>query len=202
MPPLGTPRRGDGRQGRVAVWYRCPRPFATGAPISGQKCMNPKRPVDEISGLDYLGGARWLWGIVFHPAAVLQSFGQVAQLVEQRTENPRVGGSNPSLATTFLLVWFAAGCGQDTCDELCNEMSWRLSACVRDWPEDWSAVGARGRTNFRRACQNQWADERSQLESWELDDALDQCSETSTALRRSDDRGTACDELRALYLGP
>ena len=26
--------------------------------------------------------------------------GQVAQLVEQRTENPRVGGSNPSLATT------------------------------------------------------------------------------------------------------
>ena len=26
-------------------------------------------------------------------------FGQVAQLVEQRTENPRVGGSIPSLAT-------------------------------------------------------------------------------------------------------
>jgi hypothetical protein len=25
-------------------------------------------------------------------------FGQVAQLVEQRTENPRVGGSIPSLA--------------------------------------------------------------------------------------------------------
>ena len=25
--------------------------------------------------------------------------GQVAQLVEQRTENPRVGGSTPSLAT-------------------------------------------------------------------------------------------------------
>ena len=28
-------------------------------------------------------------------------FGQVAQLVEQRTENPRVGGSSPSLATRF-----------------------------------------------------------------------------------------------------
>ncbi len=27
--------------------------------------------------------------------------GQVAQLVEQGTENPRVGGSIPSLATTF-----------------------------------------------------------------------------------------------------
>ena len=26
-------------------------------------------------------------------------FGQIAQLVEQRTENPRVGGSTPSLAT-------------------------------------------------------------------------------------------------------
>src|SRR3954451_3216403 len=29
---------------------------------------------------------------------------QVAQLVEQRTENPRVGGSIPSLGTTFLLL--------------------------------------------------------------------------------------------------
>jgi hypothetical protein len=28
--------------------------------------------------------------------------GQVAQLVEQRTENPRVGGSIPPLATIFL----------------------------------------------------------------------------------------------------
>ena len=29
-------------------------------------------------------------------------YAQVAQLVEQRTENPRVGGSNPPLGTTFL----------------------------------------------------------------------------------------------------
>jgi len=28
---------------------------------------------------------------------------QVAQLVEQRTENPRVGGSNPPLGTTHLM---------------------------------------------------------------------------------------------------
>ena len=27
-------------------------------------------------------------------------YGQIAQSVEQRTENPRVGGSIPSLATT------------------------------------------------------------------------------------------------------
>ena len=28
-------------------------------------------------------------------------YGQIAQSVEQRTENPRVGGSIPSLATTL-----------------------------------------------------------------------------------------------------
>ena len=28
--------------------------------------------------------------------------GQIAQLVEQRTENPRVGGSTPSLATNKI----------------------------------------------------------------------------------------------------
>nr|CBI78773.1 conserved hypothetical protein [Bartonella sp. AR 15-3] len=32
---------------------------------------------------------------------------QIAQLVEQRTENPRVRGSNPRLGTTFsLTVYF------------------------------------------------------------------------------------------------
>ncbi len=29
-------------------------------------------------------------------------YAQVAQLVEQWTENPRVGGSNPPLGTTFI----------------------------------------------------------------------------------------------------
>jgi hypothetical protein len=31
-----------------------------------------------------------------------QSYAQVAQLVEQRTENPRVAGSIPALGTPFL----------------------------------------------------------------------------------------------------
>ena len=36
--------------------------------------------------------------------AYLQCFlAQIAQLVEQRTENPCVGGSNPPLGTTFCL---------------------------------------------------------------------------------------------------
>ena len=34
-------------------------------------------------------------GITLHPAA----FGQIAQLVEQRTENPRAAGSSPALTT-------------------------------------------------------------------------------------------------------
>jgi hypothetical protein len=38
------------------------------------------------------------------PACLIPGLqGQIAQLVEQRTENPRVGGSIPSLATIYLL---------------------------------------------------------------------------------------------------
>ena len=32
-------------------------------------------------------------------------YAQVAQLVEQWTENPRVGGSNPPLGTTYLMPY-------------------------------------------------------------------------------------------------
>ncbi len=38
------------------------------------------------------------------PACGFPDQGQVAQSVEQGTENPRVGGSIPSLATTTLIV--------------------------------------------------------------------------------------------------
>ena len=34
----------------------------------------------------------------------LAPFARVAQLVEQRIENPRVGGSNPPPGTTFFLL--------------------------------------------------------------------------------------------------
>jgi hypothetical protein len=36
------------------------------------------------------------------PKAAVPKDAQVAQLVEQRTENPRVGGSNPPLGTIIL----------------------------------------------------------------------------------------------------
>ena len=43
--------------------------------------------------------------------------GQVAQLVEQGTENPRVGGSSPSLATTVTwkgrAQWLGPSCMSD-----------------------------------------------------------------------------------------
>ena len=35
-------------------------------------------------------------------SCLVDRYAQVAQLVEQWTENPRVGGSNPPLGTTFL----------------------------------------------------------------------------------------------------
>ena len=35
---------------------------------------------------------------------------QVAQLVEQRTENPRVGGSNPPLGTTISIGYVSGPC--------------------------------------------------------------------------------------------
>ena len=44
----------------------------------------------------------------------ITSFGQIAQLVEQRTENPCVGGSIPPRATTYAAVAQlvrAPGCG-------------------------------------------------------------------------------------------
>jgi hypothetical protein len=37
-------------------------------------------------------------GLTLPPSYISRPNGQVAQLVEQRTENPRVGGSIPSLA--------------------------------------------------------------------------------------------------------
>jgi hypothetical protein len=40
---------------------------------------------------------------------------QVAQLVEQRTENPRVGGSNPPLGTILSLVALSRLVGATTC---------------------------------------------------------------------------------------
>ena len=39
--------------------------------------------------------------VIGRPNVFEETRAQVAQLVEQWTENPRVGGSNPPLGTTF-----------------------------------------------------------------------------------------------------
>ena len=156
--------------------------------------------------------------------------GQVAQLVEQGIENPRVGGSIPSLATIspcgepscrssrktagffasgttlvrfmgFLGAMLLGGCGTDSCERLCVEVGQRLDTCFDEWPTDWGEVDAATRAEFRRTCQDDWSAVRSELEPRELDDGLDQCSDTSQALNRMGRSRTTCDQLRALYLG-
>jgi hypothetical protein len=132
--------------------------------------------------------------------------GQIAQSVEQGIENPRVGGSTPSLATFFLAAaslfgaLAASGCGGDDCEQLCSTLTQRFADCVEEWPTDWEELDARGQTAFRNACQNRWADVRAGLEPRELNDALDQCDESATALQRMSRSSSTCDQLRALYL--
>ena len=42
--------------------------------------------------------------VIGRPNVFEETSAQVAQLVEQWTENPRVGGSNPPLGTIFSLL--------------------------------------------------------------------------------------------------
>ncbi len=130
-------------------------------------------------------------------------FGQVAQLVEQGTENPRVGGSTPSLATILpLLVCVIVGtaCGSDACERLCDRVGNRIGTCLSDWPATWEDLDADSRAGFQDSCRQSWADEATDLEPRELDDALDQCSEAIDALTEMRQDDTECDQLRALYL--
>ena len=131
----------------------------------------------------------------------MNSSGQVAQLVEQGTENPRVGGSIPSLATLLLLA-LCSGCAPDACEALCDQMRTDLATCMTDWPVGWEEMDASGPQDFKTQCRNRWAVVRSELEPRELQDALDQCSETETQLQSltADTGGVGCDTLRALYI--
>ncbi len=139
----------------------------------------------------------------------MQPPGQIAQSVEQGIENPRVGGSTPSLATfsqrhqaplVALFVLGLSGCGVDACDQLCVDAAALVDGCVDGWPIGWESLGAPGQVGFRNRCQQDWSDRRARLESWELDEALDQCEAGSDALERSVADGSTCDQLRALYV--
>jgi hypothetical protein len=121
-------------------------------------------------------------------------------LVEQGIENPRVGGSIPSLATFFAcLLVLAGGCQPDRCEALCTRTTNRLRECLDAWPADWADLDAESRSDFEAQCQNRWRQVRADLEPRELEDALDQCSEALDDLAARNAAGTVCDELRALY---
>ena len=92
------------------------------------------------------------------------------------------------------------GCAADDCERLCDRLSQRFADCIDEWPTGWEELDARGENAFRTACRNRWAGVRSDLEPRELNDALDQCTESDEALSRMGRSSTTCDQLRALYL--
>ncbi len=132
--------------------------------------------------------------------SMLEAHGQRAQVEEQRIENPRVGGSSPSLATIPLFAVLLFGCKPDPCEGLCQRTTNRLAACMQDWPVDWDDFDSTSRANFRTRCDNRWDEVRSGLEPRELEDARDQCEEASSELTRLRREGEDCDHLRALYI--
>ena len=44
--------------------------------------------------------------------STIHTYAQIAQLVEQRTENPRVAGSIPALGITTYVVWGISSVGR------------------------------------------------------------------------------------------
>ena len=134
--------------------------------------------------------------------------GQVAQLVEQGTENPRVGGSSPPLATTLVLWGFIVGvsatsfgCADDSCELLCRRASSRIDSCMSDWPADWSDLDSDNAAEFRDTCVIQWGLSRGVLEPREYEASLEQCDEGLDYLVGIRSSEVECASLRALYLG-
>ncbi len=123
--------------------------------------------------------------------------GQIAQSVEQGIENPRVGGSIPSLATTLFLLLSGPGCTDD-CVTACQQTTLAISSCMSKsesgWYADWTDLGVESQRQFREQCQNNWNRTSATLEAREIEQALQVCAEGLDTLDTLD-----CDELRALY---
>ncbi len=155
-----------------------------------------------------------------------KGLGPVAQLVEQGTENPCVGGSNPPWATfvdfgvcagrllaaalgrcpvwllprrvlgLLVLILPCGGCGADVCETLCSRTSVEISNCIDDWSATWEDLGADRRSDFKKQCEDDWAATRADLEPLEVRLALDECDQALDQLNKD----ITCDELRMLYL--
>lgn len=135
-----------------------------------------------------------------------RGLGQIAQLVEQGTENPRVGGSTPSLAIlTGLLL---SGCGPpcniaavwtSRCDRLCCEVADSVEPCIDD-VFTWSDLGSSDRQDFVRQCFDQWSEARADLTSYELQQATLVCRDVRREISRIPaDAPDRCEEIRSLY---
>ncbi|MEA3177780.1 MAG: hypothetical protein QOI59_1303 [Gammaproteobacteria bacterium] len=90
---------------RGDIWPRSPaRPSAANYCDSTANSPTMSRPTQRTSLLagfaPVFGESRFI--VVIRSGRRVPSGGQVAQLVEQRTENPRVGGSIPPVVTTLI----------------------------------------------------------------------------------------------------
>ncbi len=124
--------------------------------------------------------------------------GRVAQLVEQRTENPRVDSSILSSATIspilVLLALCLGGCSDDPCAQLCQSVGQRLGGCIEEWDASWDFFGATRQRQFVTSCQDDWSELRVDLEVRQINASEEACDDALAELR-----GLTCDELRALY---
>ena len=134
---------------------------------------------------------RALWPVVKPRGHSDKMHGQVAQSVEQGIENPRVGGSIPSLAILTFLS--AMGCG-DRCEVLCQQTAAAVADCRTGTSLSWADLGARGRADFVDRCRDEWDRTSNDLSSNDLREALDVCAETTREVTR-----LSCEELMALY---
>jgi hypothetical protein len=123
-------------------------------------------------------------------------FGRVAQLVEQGTENPCVGGSSPPSATFLLISLISTGCQTDKCKRLCTEIEITVSECMDDWPVEWEHLDASSASEFGESCQNQWITLSESMEIRERQQAQEQCQQTIVEIRLEDD---PCELLRGIY---
>ena len=96
-----TGRQGT-RQGRTPVVpeRRRRKVFLPGPQALGRRAAAALGQLDTLGRVDYK--PRRLAAAVLKAAAAAAA--QVAQLVEQRIENPRVAGSIPALGTTITLI--------------------------------------------------------------------------------------------------
>ena len=125
--------------------------------------------------------------------------GRVAQLVERGIENPCVGGSTPSLATTFdvvLLAVLLSACRNplwDRCERLCSDVADRVESCVGTELE-WADVGATSKRAFAQQCRRTWVDETRGLTSRELELGLTVCADARPGVAE-----WTCDDVLSRY---